>query len=243
MVIQQKRFKASFWFTSRRILCRLRFNMEAKSFSYNPCRKLKMLAIPEALIIKPYSLFHGITHQVFLAEGDYFVLPGTNKMVFEDLIFKTRKWVVENLRTYIKGDKEQGLAEALLIGYKDDLDKNLVQAYSNTGVVHIIAISGLHLGLIYVLLVFLTRGLKKYKKAAWIRFLIIVISLWLFSILAGGQPSVLRSAVMFTIIAGGEIVIRRTNILTRLPYQLLYFFASIHFGCGTLASSFLMQPY
>jgi len=181
-----------------------------------PLQELKNAGNPGSFDYKTYSLFHGTTHQVFLSNENYIVLPGTNKNVFEDFIFKSRKWVVENLRTYIKGDKEQGLAEALLIGYKDDLDKNLVQAYSNTGVVHIIAISGLHLGLIYVLLVFLTRGLKKYKNTAWLRFLIIVISLWLFSILAGGQPSVLRSAVMFTIIAGGEIAFRRTNIFNTL---------------------------
>lgn len=53
------------------------------------------------------------------------------------------------------GKDELGIAEALLIGYTNDLDKDLVQAYSNTGVVHIIAISGMHTGLIYVMLVWL----------------------------------------------------------------------------------------
>jgi competence protein ComEC len=54
------------------------------------------------------------------------------------------------------GDKRvTGIAEALLIGYKEDLDKDIVQSYSNTGVVHIIAISGMHLGLIYIVLVWI----------------------------------------------------------------------------------------
>src|SRR5207249_5898697 len=119
-------------------------------------------------------------------------------------------------KKYISGEKEQGLDEALLIGYKDDLDKNLVQAYSNTGVVHIIAISGLHLGLIYWLLLLLTKPLKRRKKFNWLRLLLIISSLWLFSILAGGQPSVLRSALMFTVLAFGEVVLRRTNIFNSL---------------------------
>ena len=73
------------------------------------------------------------------------------------------------LRTNIKGDKETGLAEALLIGYKDDLDKTLVQSYTNTGVVHIIAISGLHLGLIYWLLLQLLKPLQRRKYINWLR--------------------------------------------------------------------------
>jgi competence protein ComEC len=71
------------------------------------------------------------------------------KTRFKEFIFSTREKILDILRTNIKGEKELGLAEALLIGYKDDLDKTLVQSYSNTGVVHVIAISGLHLGLIY----------------------------------------------------------------------------------------------
>ena len=80
-----------------------------------------------------------------------------------------REKVLNILRTNIKGDKELGLAEALLIGYKDDLDKTLVQSYTNTGVVHIIAISGLHLGLIYWLLVQLLKPLQRRKYMNWLR--------------------------------------------------------------------------
>ncbi|HET7898564.1 MAG TPA: ComEC/Rec2 family competence protein, partial [Flavisolibacter sp.] len=119
----------------------------------------------------------------------------------------------------ILGEKEQGFAEALLIGYKDDLDRNLVQAYSNTGVVHIIAISGLHLGLIYGLLLLLTTPLKRNRKLSWLRFLVIVASLWLFSILAGGGPSVLRSALMFSLMAFGEIAFRKTSIINSLAFS------------------------
>ena len=118
--------------------------------------------------------------------------------------------------TNIKGDKELGLAEALLIGYKDDLDKTLVQSYTNTGVVHIIAISGLHLGLIYWLLVQLLKPLQRRKYMKWLRPVIIILGLWLFSLLAGAQPSILRSAVMFTCIVIGETIAKKTSIYNSL---------------------------
>jgi competence protein ComEC len=120
--------------------------------------------------------------------------------------------VISTLKKYIPGDKESGLAEALLIGYKDDLDKNLVQSYSNTGVVHIIAISGLHLGIIYWLLLAVTKPLKQNKKLVWLRLLLTISALWAFTLLAGAQPSVLRSAIMFTIIAIGQLAARKGSI-------------------------------
>jgi competence protein ComEC len=123
------------------------------------------------------------------------------------------------LRKYIHGPKEKGLAEALLIGYKDDLDKNLVQSYTKTGVVHVIAISGLHLGLIYWLLVRLCAPLRKRKMSRWLSPIMIIAGLWLFSFIAGAQPSVLRSAVMFTCIVVAEGFSRKTSIYNSLAFS------------------------
>jgi len=182
-------------------------------------QEIKNAGNPGSFDYETYSLFQGISHQVFLTASDYVLLPSSSTNAFESFIFESRSWVVSTLKQYITGDKEQGLAEALLIGYKDDLDKNLVQAYSNTGVVHVIVISGLHLGLIYWLLLLLTKPIKGSRKLAWIRFLLIISALWLFSLLAGAQPSVLRSALMFSVIAGGEVVVRKTNIFNTLAFS------------------------
>lgn len=175
-------------------------------------QEIKNSGNPGGFDYKRYSLFQGITHQAFLTKDDYALLPTKFKSRLKEFIFTTRSWVVNVLKKYIPGDKESGLAEALLIGYKDDLDKNLVQSYSNTGVVHIIAISGLHLGIIYWLLLAITKPLKRYKKFVWLRLLLTISALWLFTLLAGAQPSVLRSAIMFTIIAIGQLAARRSSI-------------------------------
>ncbi|HEU4903477.1 MAG TPA: ComEC/Rec2 family competence protein [Flavisolibacter sp.] len=180
---------------------------------------IKNAGNPGSFDYQTYSLFQGITHQVYLTQADYAVLPSTETNRLQTFLYNTRKWVVATLQKFISGEKEQGLAEALLIGYKDDLDKNLVQAYSNTGVVHIIAISGLHLGLIYWLLLLLTKPLKRSRNLLWLRMLLIIASLWLFSVLAGGGPSVLRSALMFTLIALGDVTLRKTNIFNTLAFS------------------------
>lgn len=139
--------------------------------------------------------------------------------LFQRILYTAEESVLTILRNNITGRKELGLAEALLIGYKDDLDKTVVQSYSNTGVVHVIAISGLHIGLIYWLLDLLFKPLAKRKKFRWLRFILISAGLWGFSLLAGGQPSVLRSAVMFTCIVLGQSFARNTSIYNTLAFS------------------------
>lgn len=187
----------------------------ARIVTTQPLQEIRNTGNPGSFDYKQYCLFAGITHQVWLT-GDDYTITGIEQGRFYRIIYSSRERIIAILQRFIPGEREQGLAEALLIGYKDDLDKQLVQAYSNTGVVHVIAISGLHLALVYALLLFITAPLKGRKALAVPRLVVILAALWLFSLLAGGQPSVMRSAVMFSFIAAGEVLSRRTNIYNSL---------------------------
>ena len=179
-------------------------------------QEIKNSGNPGGFDYKRYCLFQGITHQVYLKPEEFELLEGENKSSLRTFIYATREKVLNILRTNIQSKKELGLAEALLIGYKDDLEQSLVQSYTNTGVVHIIAISGLHLGLIYWLLSMLFKPLQKRKKIRWLRPLLIITGLWLFSLLAGAQPSILRSALMFTCIVLGDSLSRKPSIFNTM---------------------------
>ncbi len=171
---------------------------------------------PGGFDYKRYCAFQDIYHQAFLKAGDYKILPVTKTNWFSQSLINSRLWVLSTLRKYIKEKNEVAVAEALLIGYRDDLDKELVQSYSNTGVVHIIAISGLHLGMIYGMMAWM---FSLFKKRKWNRFtkpITILAVLWMFTFIAGAVPSILRSAVMFTCIIIGESMSRRTSIYNTL---------------------------
>ena len=183
-----------------------------------PLQEIKNSGNPGGFDYKRYSLFQAITHQVFLKENEFEILSTTNKNFFQQFLNESRAKVLSILRKNIKGEKELGLAEALLIGYKDDLDKTLVQSYSKTGVVHVIAISGLHLGLIYWLLTLILKPLQR-KKVKWLRPALILVGLWLFSLLAGAQPSIIRSAVMFTCIVLADSLTRKSSIFNTLAFS------------------------
>ncbi|MCW3105598.1 MAG: ComEC/Rec2 family competence protein [Segetibacter sp.] len=183
---------------------------------YKPLQLIKNSGNPGGFDYKQYNAFQNIFHQVFLKTNEYSVAKTTNESSFRNWLFGVRYWVIQKLQQYIKPEREAGVAEALLIGYRDDLDKDLVQAYSNTGVVHIIAISGLHLGMIYLALVWLMKPFKRTKGIRWVKPIIILTVLWVFTLLAGGVPSILRSAVMFSFIVLGETLNRKSSIYNTL---------------------------
>jgi competence protein ComEC len=171
---------------------------------------------PGSFNYQRYCLFQGMGYQVYLQPDDYIALKVKNENLFRKFLLSTNLYIVTILRKYIAGHREAGLAEAMLIGYKEDLDKSLLQSYSNTGVVHIIAISGLHLGLIYWLLLWLCKLPGKWRLNKYLQPVIIIAGLWLFSCMAGASPSVLRSAVMFTCLVIGQHMHRRTAIYNTL---------------------------
>ena len=172
---------------------------------------------PGAFNYQRYAAFQGIFHNVFLKDKDWRALNKNSKNGVKQLIFSARDYVLGVLRKSIRSGKDElGIAEALLIGYTNDLDKDLVQAYSNTGVVHIIAISGMHLALIYVLLVWLFGKIPLINRSKLLQLILILTSLWLFSILTGASPSVLRAAVMFTFIAIGKTYFKQASIYNSL---------------------------
>jgi competence protein ComEC len=171
---------------------------------------------PGSFDYKRYCMLQGITHQVYLLPDEFAVTGETSGFSFSLWLLSSRKMVLNILHRYIPGAKEEGVAEALLMGYRDDLDRNLVQAYANTGVVHIIAISGMHLALIYGLLILVIRRLLLNRKTRWIGAAIILSALWLFSLMAGGGPSVLRSAAMFSFMVTAQAISKKAFIYNSL---------------------------
>ena len=168
-----------------------------------------------------YCSFQNISFQAFLTKNDYIKIDVAQKNSFTGILISLKTFILKTLKNNIKNKDELSIAEALLIGYRDELDRDLVRAYSNTGVVHIIAISGLHLGMIYGLLVWLFISFKKYKWSKIVKFITIIIVLWMFSFIAGLPPSILRSAIMFSCIAFGDVFFKKSNIYNGLSISAL----------------------
>jgi len=130
----------------------------------------------------------------------------------------------DQLRTRILGNlkkagfrtSELNVVAALILGQQQDISPEIVHDYQFAGAVHILSVSGLHLGFILLFLNFLLRTLPKNKFNSYTKLLIIITSLWCFALLAGLSPSVIRSVAMFSFVAIGLHLKRKTNVFHTL---------------------------
>lgn len=183
---------------------------------YKALQPIKNSGNPGAFNYEQYCLLQQIAYQTFIYPSDFVLVPGNQGNSFQQVLYKLRDAAIAALKNNIPGEKESGVAEALLIGYRADLDADLVQAYTNTGVIHIVAISGLHLAMIYALLVGIWGLLPTNKFTNLAKPISIFIFLWAFTLLAGGAPSIGRAAVMFSFLVLGEVLGKKTNTYNNL---------------------------
>ncbi|GAA4310056.1 ComEC/Rec2 family competence protein [Compostibacter hankyongensis] len=166
---------------------------------------------PGGFDYRAYCARQHLYHQAFLQAADWQRLAGSSGNTLKKLSFRCRDGCLAVLERYVPGTREAGFAEALLLGYRDNLDKTLLQAYANTGIVHIIAVSGLHVGLIYLILLVLLRPLSTGRQGQLLRGILLLAALWGFAALTGAGPSVMRAALMFSILAAGVLFIQRRD--------------------------------
>lgn len=171
---------------------------------------------PGGFNFQEYATSQLIYHQVYLTKADFTILHKSALPLSASLLNKAKQYVLATLEKFIAILRERSVAEALLIGYKKNLDKELMNAYSNTGVIHIIAISGLHLGMIYSLLLWLFKPMDRIKKLRWVKRAIILLILWGFTLLTGAGASVLRAAVMFSFLILAEQQNRPNQLINNL---------------------------
>ncbi len=128
---------------------------------------------------------------------------------------RVRGWIAGHIDRGFASPRESGVAKALLIGDKSDIDESTRLAYTSTGAVHVLAVSGLHTGVIALIVVTLMRRLLR-KRLPWVQFLVLLLSLWAYAALTGYSPSVMRSAVMFGVVFAGQLFRQDPNGLNNL---------------------------
>ena len=112
-----------------------------------------------------------------------------------------RKYLFTVLDEHLPGDREMAVASALLLGYREHLDQDVIKAYSSSGAMHVLAVSGLHVGIIYIIFNFMFSFLARLRNGLMIKAVVIILLIWVYASITGLSPSVLRAATMFSFIA------------------------------------------
>ncbi|MDP2888578.1 MAG: ComEC/Rec2 family competence protein, partial [Bacteroidota bacterium] len=162
----------------------------------------------------------GIYYSMYLQPGTYHK-TGIKINRIKYLAEKVRDKLIALLSATKIEKEERSVISALTLGYRTELDPETMDYFVNTGTIHVLSVSGLHVALIFFILSFLLSGINKGKVGTLIYPAIMILFLWIYSFITGFSPSVQRSTVMFTFVIIGSILRRPVNIYNSLSASAL----------------------
>ncbi len=199
---------------------------------------------------KNYLKKQHIYRQLIIDDNEFRTLKA-EKRTLHGLAGTFRRNINEALVKHSLSGDELALVNALLLGQRQEMSKELIQDYSKAGALHILAVSGLHVGIIMLFLNFLFKPLKRFKNGSIIQLILIVLLLWIFAFIAGMSASVVRAVTMFTAVSIGLAIRRKNSIYMNLIISMFllllfnpYYAFEIGFQLSYLAVFFIVwiQP-
>jgi competence protein ComEC len=167
------------------------------------------------------------------------------------VLLRLRTTILEKLEASGLNDNPRGVIEALVLGQRQNVDPEVTKSFRDAGVIHILALSGLHVGIILLILRFLTKRILRMKYGRWIQSVVLIFLLWSFALLTGMSPSIMRAVTMFSFVAVGLNLKRKGSVyhsLTLSAFVLLLFDPRLLFQVGfqlsymAVFSIVLIQP-
>jgi len=188
---------------------------------------------PLAFDFKNYLHNRGINHQIFIQSDDWEILSESELNYLQTLANNLRNKLLTVLRKHILKSDEQAIAAALTLGYRNQLTSEIYDAYTDTGSVHVLAVSGLHLGILTKLILVILGLFKSNHRVAKItKATVTILAIWLFALVTGAAPAVIRAATMFTLYTIGVTFSRNSNTYNILALSALILLLYDPFLCG-----------
>lgn len=175
---------------------------------------------PHQFDYKSYLNNLGIQHQ--LRVDDAFVLLKHSSQTIYGSAATLRNKIIFKLKQANFGKEELAIIQALLLGQRDDISEDTYNSYKNAGAVHILAVSGLHIGILLLLLQFLLKPLELLPKGKTIKLIVIVALLWSFALIAGFSASIVRAVTMFSFVAYALYLNRPSNTFNILALSMFF---------------------
>lgn len=184
---------------------------------------------PSSFDYQKYLKYHYIWHQAFINSYDVVLVNNQNNTETQSnlsLLQEFRKKAIafrvysdSILKETMPSKQSYGVASALFLGIRDGLDDEVTSAYRSAGATHVLAVSGLHVGILSWIITFIFGFLKKNKKTKLIYLSLILSVLFGYAFLTGLSPSVLRASLMFGTVQIGLSFNRRSTIYNNLAFS------------------------
>ena len=182
-----------------------------------------------------YAIRTGIGHRLYLKNNNLHFIEGAKNLNLMEWSLVIRDRLIKILETCgLKGEVLH-LVSSVSLGAREDLEPEITQSFSKTGVIHVLAVSGMNVAIIFVVLDFLFKFLKQRKGGIILYMVLILSGCWGYSLITGLSASVLRAAAMFTFIVIGKSLSRHPNIYNTLAasaFVLLCFNPSLVYDVG-----------
>ena len=162
-----------------------------------------------------------IYHQINTTRDNLFMVS-SKKHTVSGFSARFREHINKSLASHNFHVDQLAIINALFLGQRQDISTEMYDNYTRAGAVHILAISGLHVGIVLMLLNLILKPLETIRKGRLIKTILLVIFLWTFAIIAGMSASVVRAVFMFTIIAIAINLSRPTNIFNTISVSIFW---------------------
>ncbi|MGI9547934.1 MAG: ComEC/Rec2 family competence protein, partial [Flavobacteriaceae bacterium] len=163
----------------------------------------------------------GVYHKINLTNVP-FLSHSSDERTLIGLAARTRGKIIADLKKLGFGKTERSIIQALLLGDRREIDQATFKSYKNAGAIHILAISGLHVGIVLLMLQILLKPLESLPGGRTIKLLIIVLLLWAFALIAGFSASVVRAVTMFSFVAYALFLHRPGSSFNILALSMLF---------------------
>lgn len=175
--------------------------------------KIKNSNNPGAFEMQKYYASKQISHFLFIEEKSWQAIPGETEFKSIQLFARSLRYkMIKKLKQHMPDRNNRAVIEALSLGYKSELSPETKSKFADAGAMHFLAVSGLHVGIIYLLLAQLLKVFGNSYRARKYKILFIIAGLWGYAFITGLSPSVTRATIMFTFFSAGKVMQRETQI-------------------------------
>lgn len=181
--------------------------------------EIKEASNPGQFHYKQYLAKQYIYHQIY-TRNEHLFRVSDNKHTFWGYASSLRKTINNRLDNFDFKPDELAIINALILGQRQDISKTVYTNYVNAGAIHILAVSGLHVGILLLFLNLLLKPLRYLKKGNLIQVIVILIMLWCYVVIAGASASIIRAAAMFSVVAIAMHLKRKSNIYNTLAVSI-----------------------